>query len=488
MTGETREVKTLRPVLMNEWHWEKNGDLKPSHVKPSSHKKVWWVCRRGHEWQARINSRTSGNGCPYCSGKKVGSDNNLSVKRPDIAGEWHPDKNGDVTPADVTPGSHRYVWWICEHGHEWQAAVSWRTTGRGCPYCAGRKMGTDNSFAAKHPDIAGEWHPTRNGNLLPSEVTSTSQMIVWWICRNGHEWQARINDRRSCPYCSRRWASSEYNLAIKLPELAQEWHPKKNGDLSPFDVTPGSSKKVWWRCRYGHEWQARINQKGMCPYCSGRRIAYEDLKKCCLAIRRADLAKEWHPEKNLGMTASDVASNSRDKVWWLCERGHEWQDRIIGRRPCPFCSGDRHVRRTSLAVARPDVASEWHPEKNGNLTPEGVGPGSNIKVWWKCERGHEWQAVINNRTRRRACPCCSGKRVGKDNNLAVKRPDLAGEWHPHKNGYLTPSDVTPCTKRQVWWFCQRGHEWLARVSNRNRGTECPYCREKGRRHKQKPAQ
>ena len=31
------------------------------------------------------------------------------------------------------------------------------------------------------------------------------------------------------------------------PHLVKEWHPTKNGDLTPKDVTYGSNKKVWWR-------------------------------------------------------------------------------------------------------------------------------------------------------------------------------------------------------------------------------------------------
>jgi hypothetical protein len=204
VTTGTRKLNTLNSVLVREWHPEKNGNLAPENVTPGSHKKVWWICEHGHEWRARINSRTSGRGCPYCSGQKVGGDNNLSVKRQDIAGDWHPDKNGNITPADVTPGSHRYVWWICEHGHEWQAAVSWRTTGRGCPYCSGRRAGKDNNLAVKRPDLAGEWHPHKNGYLTSSDVTPGSSRQVWWICQRGHEWLARVRNRNhgtGCPYC-----------------------------------------------------------------------------------------------------------------------------------------------------------------------------------------------------------------------------------------------------------------------------------------------
>ena len=71
---------------------------------------------------------------------------NLAVLYPEIAEQWHPTKNGDLTPNDVTPGSHKKIWWICNEGHEWDAAVSGRVgsknrKGQGCPKCykEGRK-------------------------------------------------------------------------------------------------------------------------------------------------------------------------------------------------------------------------------------------------------------------------------------------------------------------------------------------------------------
>ena len=51
--------------LTAEWNWEKNIDADPKHLTVGSHKKVWWKCNKGHEWQAIIKDRNSGKGCPY---------------------------------------------------------------------------------------------------------------------------------------------------------------------------------------------------------------------------------------------------------------------------------------------------------------------------------------------------------------------------------------------------------------------------------------
>ena len=54
--------------LMAEWDWERNLDIEPTQLSMGSHKKVWWKCSKGHEWQAVIYSRKH-NGCPTCSGE-----------------------------------------------------------------------------------------------------------------------------------------------------------------------------------------------------------------------------------------------------------------------------------------------------------------------------------------------------------------------------------------------------------------------------------
>jgi hypothetical protein len=104
-------------------------------VKPSSNKKFWWQCEKGHQWQANVNSRTNGVGCPYCSGKRACLDNCLQTLNPNIAKQWHPAKNRNLTPNDVTIGSGKKIWWLCGNGHEWITTVKSRCEGSDCPYC-----------------------------------------------------------------------------------------------------------------------------------------------------------------------------------------------------------------------------------------------------------------------------------------------------------------------------------------------------------------
>ena len=200
------DLETLNPDLAKEWNYERNGDLLPSQITCGSEKKVWWKCNKGHEWDAIVQHRSKGKGCPICSGKRVLKGyNDLETVNSELAREWNYEKNGQLLSSQITCGSAKKVWWKCNKGHEWSATVQHRSKGKGCPVCAGKKVLKGyNDLESINPDLAKEWNYERNGNLLPSQVTSKSNKKVWWKCKEGHEWQALINSRNrgnGCPKC-----------------------------------------------------------------------------------------------------------------------------------------------------------------------------------------------------------------------------------------------------------------------------------------------
>ena len=281
------------PDLLKEWDHEHNLPLTPDQISYGSARKVWWQCAKGHRWQAEVRSRTEGCGCPACANRiVVPGSNDLASRFPSLAREWHPFKNGALTPQQVTFGTKRKVWWQCEKGHSWSASVQSRTLdGTGCPVCAGRiVLPGENDLASQFPTIAQEWHPTKNAPLLPSQVTPSCKKYVWWRCPLGHEYNAQIGMRTvrhsGCPYCAGKKVLAGFNdLATTQPRIAAQWHPSLNGPLVPQMVTAGSHKKVWWVCDEGHIWKAAIysragKQRRGCPVCAGvvggkRKIHYE---------------------------------------------------------------------------------------------------------------------------------------------------------------------------------------------------------------------
>ena len=403
--------------LLTEWDQGKNGNITPAQVAPRSHQKYWWRCSKGHEWDAPVYSRVAGKRCPYCTGRKVQKGyNDLATTHPEIAVSWHPTKNGDIKPTDVTAGSNNKYWWICDKGHEWEADVTTRTSGRNCPYCTNRLLLTGyNDLATTHPDIAASWHPSKNGDVKPTDVIAGSHDKYWWVCDKKHEWEAAVYSRaagRYCPYCTGRKVLAGFNdLATVYPNVVKMWHPTKNGNRTPSNVLAGSSSKAWWICKLGHEWESWIhhvvNGSG-CPICNGKQvlIGYNDLKTL-----DPEVAAQWHPELNGDLTPEMVAKSSNKYVWWQCDLGHAWKASINSRtgkvRPgCPYCTGRKALAGfNDLETLQPMLATQWFQELNGDLKPSDVTCGCNKKVWWQCEEGHIWDAVINSRAGAQHCGC-----------------------------------------------------------------------------------
>lgn len=233
-----------------------------------SHKKLQWKCLNdncGEIFETNWANIQTGYGCPYCAGKQVGVSNCLAAKYPDLAIEWHPTKNGDITPYNVTCSSSFYAWWQCQSGHEWIAVIYSRTLNKnGCPYCSGRFPTKENNLLVKFPEIASEWDYKKN-KFGPECYTSVSGQDIWWICKNGHEWlapiESRTNMKSGCPYCARKLPTKDYNLLICNPTLCEEWDYDKN-NKKPDEYLPNSNKKVHWKCKNcDHKWVATINNR-----------------------------------------------------------------------------------------------------------------------------------------------------------------------------------------------------------------------------------
>jgi hypothetical protein len=281
--GET-DLQTLFPEISREFDAGKNEGITPTEICAKSGKKVWWLCKKGHSWQAPVISRTNLRaGCPICAGQRtLPGENDLATLRPDLAAEWHPSKNKNFRPSDCTISSGRRIWWRCKEGHEWQSVVSARTgkDNCGCPYCYGRyAIPGVNDLETVNPVLAREWNTDKNNGLQPSQVMPYTNRKVWWLCQKGHEWKATVSDRsdgKGCPFCSgKRPIPGETDLATLMPEIAAEWNYEKNRGKTPQMFTRASGLKVWWKCPQGHSWRATIlarsrNGSG-CPRCAKQR-------------------------------------------------------------------------------------------------------------------------------------------------------------------------------------------------------------------------
>ena len=196
---------------------------------------------------------------------------------PDLMLDWDPLNNSGIRPEDLTSGSHQVVVWTCHKcGRRWSCQVRNRIQGTGCTCDAmARKTASlrkklvarDGSLAEHRPDLAAQWHPTKNGSLKPEYIPYGSNKRLWWKCTQcGYEWQSPVASRTRgtrCPVCTGNTAAEGINdLCTTHPDLVKEWNFGKNKDLSPKHYSAGSGKYVWWVCSAcGFEWQAAISNR-----------------------------------------------------------------------------------------------------------------------------------------------------------------------------------------------------------------------------------
>ena len=275
------------------------------------------------------------------------------------------------------------------------------------------------------------------------------------------------------------------SLQDAFPEIAAQWHPTKNGNLTPDMIAAGSNKKVAWLLPYDDpttgkhfdfEWSATIYSRtsgmSICPFLSGKAVwtGFNDL-----ATKRPDIAVYWNWEKNGDNKPTNFTEDSHVSVWWKYpyrdpktgrEFVFEWQDKIVNRvntvEFCPFIKNNARVYPgfNDLLTTHPIIAGQWHPTKNGSLKPEMVTAGSSKTVVWLLpyddpNTGNhfdfEWSARIADRTiNGYGCPFLSGKQAWRGyNDLKTLFPDIAAQWHPCKNGNLRPDSVTPYSVKRV---------------------------------------
>jgi hypothetical protein len=338
---------------------------------------------------------------------------------------WDGTKNGAFTPSDVVPGSMTAVWWRCGKGpdHAWKAPVAWVAKDKCCPFCFNLRVSVTNSLATVAPRVARHLHPTKNGSLSARDLVATTNRQVWWLCDKDprHVWKGAVSkrvrngDRWRCVICDNLRLSPTNSLAYRFPPLAAQWHPRKNGKLTPASVTAAHSSPVWWKCAVApdHQWQAPVNRRMLhphCPFCSGRRAAASN----CLATTHPRLSRLWHRGRNRALRPEAVTARSYSRLWWRCPRGadHEWEARVVEvvntNGFCRFCAGRAVSVTNSLATLFPKVARQWNRARNGPLAPADVLAASNNLAWWRCALGHEWRARIRERTvGGKACPACA---------------------------------------------------------------------------------
>lgn len=421
---------------------------------------------------------------------------------------WDVEKNSELgyDPQKMTCGSNKQVWWKCSQGHIFQKLISKMVLDHSCPICSGHRLVAGiNDFATCYPEIAAEWHPTKNGDLLPSAVSKKNGGKIWWICQYGHEWQAtpkdRATDKTGCPICRGRNNTSFSEQALYYyvkkiyPDAVNRYRDIFDNGMELDVYIPSLRLGIEYDGGAWHDGEtAHRRERIKYEICQSNKIKlirikerdddWRDVADVVYHIRSRRDHQQLATVIQVILDSIDPASNM-----WTRKRP-QFHSKTIAS----LGKDENEIREylsaipNSLADLRPDLVEEWHPTKNGNLRPDMFGINSNDHAWWLCKTcGHEWRTSIIHRGGKRSsgCPECSKVKRGRSftknkvlerGSLADNDPKLASEWHPHKNGELTPEDITANRFKNVWWLCSKcGYEWEASPNNRRKGVGCPCC-------------
>ena len=551
--------------LMAEWDWNKNSAelFHPQKITLGNNKlKIHWVCEKGHSWQATVYSRHSlKTNCPFCSGRYATPETSLLTKNPVLAKQWDYSKNGDVTPETVKPYSHFSAWWLCEKGHSWQAKISDRSNGNGCPICMNETHSSfpeqalfyyiKQSFPSainryKHNNLFeadvflpknniaieydGEYFHRNNDNDKKKEQYFLNNKIPLIRLKEGAKTVYDANkitigvtknpssedlstafrklflflidisgitsididvERDTNIILSQFLQLQKKNSIAEDPTLSAEWDYDKNGAVDPSLISKHSNRSFWWKCSNGHSWKAICNNRAKgrsCPFCAGKKVSPGDND---LATTHPELAQNWST-RNI-IKPSEITAGSNRKVWWCCEKGHEFEaspSHIVRGRSCPYCSGKRVlIGFNDLASLFPNLLDEWDFQKNA-IKPTEVTTGTTKKIFWKCSRcGFEWSASALSRTRGSGCPKCAResaqqslrqRAIQEQGTLFEKHPDLMVEWDWIKNAHLNPKELSAGSSEKVWWTCKNcGRSWSTQIRVRTKkGCGCQSCSNK----------
>ncbi|MBQ8418585.1 MAG: hypothetical protein IJX10_08165 [Phascolarctobacterium sp.] len=502
------EFETFNPDLAKEWHPTANGILKPSDIASRSNKKYFWLCKKGHTYDASSDKRVRGSGCPFCANKRIlVGYNDLKSKFPDLIEEWDYENNDD-NPENYVYSSSKKVNWVCKRcGHRWKTSICHRTGNRksGCPECAKKIRGElKHRYALEHSGsitdqlLLKEWDYTKN-EKGPEEYTPSCNLKVFWKCSIcGYEYVAKISNRtngKGCACCANLVVVKGVNdLATTHPKLASEWHPTKNGDLTPEKVTYGKGKKVWWICSEGHEYLATILHRSHgtnCPICnSGRQTSFAE-QAVYFYIKKlfSDTISRYTGIFDNGMELDIYIPSIKLAIEYDGEAWHKSEKVEREKEKYRICR-ENGIKLLRLKEKRSDTDIHtaddvWNITGNGpmyerknlalliRLLLDRLDPRSNF---WTRKRISDLHSPIDVDIDRDEMEIRAYMTKLNNNSLEELFPKIAKEWHPTKNKSVKPNQVKKGSTAKYWWLCSVcNNEYMASVYHRTSGTGCPKC-------------
>ncbi len=354
--------------------------------------------------------------------------NNLAEKYPDLVKEWNYEKN-ELKPEDYSASSNKRVWWLCPVCYyEWQTTINHRTGDKAtnCPVCSKKQSAKKKSltaakmqnFAQRHPDLAKEWHTTKNGDVKLEEISEYCNIKYWWLCSYcGNEWQSTVSHRssgRGCPRCSQAQTSvAEQTIFYYVKKAYPDAENRHKGEYELDIYIPSEKTAIEYDGKYYHNSKkSKIKENEKDEYCAKNGIRL-------IRFRSPELDDTINAVR---ITCDDTQLNKGLKELFEILDCKNVPDINLKRDALKIKEIFRqNETERSIAVKFPKLIEEWHPTKNGNVKPTAVYAYSNINYWWVCKKcGHEYQTCPNHRSNGGGCPDCHQKRGIKLRRLTSK--------------------------------------------------------------------
>lgn len=487
--GPDYNFEVYYPEIAKHWDYERNLNLRPSLISPYSNKSCWWICKKGHNIVQSPNAIKNGRWCKYCSNKAVCEDNNLLVRFPDVAMQWHPTKNKKLTPDKIVASSHKRVWLICSCGNDFERPVNLIKLNAknefSCKACSAKLSAKTRSVAKKGKSFGDSnghllkyWDYEKNKEHDPFKLKPSSSEIIYWRCKNGHSFKQAIystNYGKWCKYCANKAVSEDNCLANNYPEIAKEWHPTRNLNLTPNEVISGSGTKVWWLCDCGHEWRASVSGRTWsgcgCRICGYKRGGNRNRRDTERFINESTLIHNGFYDYS-----KSVYVSAKEFVIIICPVHGEFSQRAHSHakgKGCKKCSIE-YVTRLNL-ISKKEVKKRFSDAHGDNFKynwSSYVDTRTNMEMFCKKHGSFNQKPCLHYNGH--GCNKCSSIRGGllraldlskvKKRFLKIHLTDYKYNWDSYVN-FTVPMEI----------ICKKHGSFFQKPQNHYKGCGCPGC-------------
>ena len=443
---EANNLLKDNPRLAKHWDENKNRDLRPEDLLPTSNKKPWWKCLKGKhkKFKATVYELNRERRVEYCKGcdpRKASSGNNITALRPDLAKEWH--HSNPITPDKVTLGSNRIFKWQCPRfkHHVYKDTPSHRSNeDRGCNICNQKTSRNEHRVYCELIQIFPDLKQRKKvlgkeaDLLIPSlKICIEIDGVFFHGGKEKKEWEK-----------TKLWTSHGYSV-IRLREKGLTRIGENNIFINPREICKNDVnlllKIIKAISKPNRDQKTKINEYLKAPVFRNftefrERVSFRCLPSgLSLKDKAPQLVKFWDYKKNYPLKPGLINALSHYKCHWRCKKcGEGWLDSVLnmlkttrrkdkGKR-CGRCEGFIFTKKNSLGVKNPSLIRLWVYKRNRGLTPFDVSFSSGKKYWFWCARrgcSKKYQRSIDKMVRKEARHLCRNCSVAERIKTKMER-------------------------------------------------------------------